>query len=101
MARQPRPRKTTGRHRGRFDSVFRPEFCARARALAAGDVLASRLAAEFQVNVRTITRWKRGYPAFAEALAVGREERDAARLREVQRRAAPWVAQRKRALGLL
>lgn len=55
-------------------TLYKPEYVAQAKKLAAIlGAVDTEVAAFFEVSDRTIYSWKLSHPAFAEALAVGKE----------------------------
>jgi len=57
-------------------SSYEPEFAAQATKLAALGATDIEVADFFEVDVRTIYRWKHDHPAFCQALNVGKEKAD-------------------------
>lgn len=55
---------------------YEPEFAPQATKLAALGATDIEVADFFEVNVRTIYRWKHDYPEFCHALNVGKEKAD-------------------------
>lgn len=57
-------------------SDFKPEFCEVARQLCEGGATDEEIAKELGVHVATVYRWKSKYPAFCEAIKVGKAAAD-------------------------
>jgi hypothetical protein len=55
---------------------YRPEFAVMAHGLCQAGATDFELAEEFDVDVRTIYRWKAKYPEFCQALKMGKENPD-------------------------
>lgn len=69
------------------DSAYQPEYADQARKLCLLGFTDEELAKFFGVSVRTIYRWKEGYPAFRHAIALGKEYADAEVADSLYRRA--------------
>lgn len=57
-------------------SAYRKEFAAQAQKLAALGATDIEVADFFEVDVRTIYRWKHDHPEFCQALNVGKDKAD-------------------------
>lgn len=57
-------------------SSYKPEYAAQAQKLAALGATDIEVADFFEVDVRTIYRWKHDHPDFCQALNVGKEKAD-------------------------
>jgi hypothetical protein len=55
---------------------FKPEWVSVARKMTELGAIEAEIADAFEVDLRTITRWKHEYPEFLEALKVGKEVAD-------------------------
>ena len=58
-------------------SLFRADYCDQARKLCLLGAIDRDLGRYFEVSERTINRWKRQHPEFAEALRCGKAAADA------------------------
>ena len=58
-------------------SKFKDGICIQAEVMCKLGAIDEDLAQAFEVDIRTINRWKKRYPEFAKALKVGKDEADA------------------------
>ena len=56
--------------------TYRPEFCEQATKICALGATDPEIADFFEVNVRTVQRWRHDFPEFAEATRVGKDVAD-------------------------
>lgn len=65
-----------GKHPGGRPSSYKPEYAKHAEKLAALGATDIEVADFFQVDVRTVYRWKHDYPEFCQSLNVGKDKAD-------------------------
>ncbi len=71
-------------------SEFQKEFVAQAKKLAKMGATDMEVADFFEVDVRTIYRWKNSFPAFCQALKAGKHQADARVERSLYQRAVGY-----------
>lgn len=64
------------RHAGGRPSLYEPTYAGQAQKLAALGATDIEVADFFEIDVRTVYRWKHDYPEFCQALNIGKEKAD-------------------------